>query len=258
MAEMITINDDNYKQFISPVVDGQRMHGGMRGMWTQDPSGYKGFEDQSAIPSIPESEWDDRIDEIERNGTDLKTFCLDTQLEVLNQGRTNYCWCNGPAMALMILRMQQSYDEHRYAPASIAARLTNFRNVGGWGDKCVEGMMRIGINYIEDWGGNPNAIDRSLDTEESRAKAKLNLVLESFVCRTYADTVSCILAGIPVAVGFNWWSHLVCGIHVLKGSHDLVIANSWGETWSDRGFGTLSGRKKIPDGAIAIITAIPA
>lgn len=251
MPERIIINDSNYQQFINPVVDGEVKKCSFRGMFRpQSIVRARTFEDLKSVPLIPEADWDDHIDQLERDKATLKDFCLESGLEVLNQGQTNYCWINSPTFCAMIARLQETGQCIRFSPASAGARIKNFRNVGGWGSEGLEFMIENGINEQDDWPAN--AIERRYDTPENREKAKKNRVLEYFHLKSYEEVVSCILSGVPVACGFNWWSHEVTGMYVTLRTHNLGIGNSWSPKWGEYGYGELEGRKRIPDDAVAM------
>ena len=256
MGELVRINDNNWRRHVAPIINGERKLHGYRGMFRRPSWQYKSFEEAVQIPRIPRNEWDDRIRQQEKDGTDLKTFCMDNSLEVLDQNQTNFCWANGVIYCAMIQRLQSTFAEWRLSPASIAAPIKNFQNRGGWGDEAVEYMVQNGCNSIDEWPAN--AINRQYYTAANREKAKRNRVLDWFVVRTFDDVASCVLAGIPVAVGYNWWAHLVCGVGLEVGNHNLLIANSWSTSWGDQGFGVLEGSRKVPDGAIAIVTMLAA
>lgn len=254
MPDMIEINDSNYQQFINPVVDGEMKLCACLGLWETDDAFSRAstFEQLKDVPIIPESQWDERIDQLERDRATLRNLCEDCNLHVLDQNGTNYCWQNNNTFTAMVRRLQETGQAVRLSPASVAAPIKSFSNRGGWSSNGLDWMIKNGINTQEEWP--PNAIDRSYYTDENKERAKRNRVLEFFKIETWEQVGSCILAGIPVSVGYSWWGHAVSGLHITKGSHDLIIANSWGRNWSSNGYGTLTGRKKIPDDACVIVS----
>lgn len=257
MSEMIVIDDSNYQNFISPIVDGQKVCKGYFGMWeTAEAKELAKPFSELGIPLLPETEWDARIDQLERDRSTLKDFCLDSGLTVLSQGQTNYCWVNAPTFCCMILRLQETGRPVRLSPASAGSVIKQFSNQGGWGSQALAYFIKAGLNEQADWPAN--AIDRKFYTEVNKEKAKKNIALEHYKLEGFQETASCILAGIPVAIGLNWWSHEITGVGIIKGSHDLVIANSWGASWSDQGYGILKGSKKNPDDACAITSMVAA
>jgi hypothetical protein len=250
MADIIRINDSNYRSFLNPIVGGQRKYTGYMGMGPG--RGLGGFE-ALGIPLIPKSEWADIARQRQKERTRLKDFCLDMGLTVLDQSQTNFCWVNAPTYCAMVLRLQETGQLVRLSPASVGAKIKNFRNVGGWGREGLDGGIKWGFNLQQDWPAN--AINRSYDTDANRQKALQNRIVGYYRLRSgqagWPEVVSCILAGIPVAVGYDWWRHEVTATD-LQPNEDLDIANSWGPQWSEHGFGVLSGGKRYPDDAVAI------
>lgn len=230
MAEMVEIDDNNYQQWLNPIVDGQRRLSGWWGMWesAELKASSMTFEDLIDVPLIPESEWDARIDQLERDKATIKDLCQGCELHVLDQNGTNYCWVNAPSFCCMVTRLQETGQPMRYSPASAGAPIKSFSNRGGWGSQALEYFKKNGLNLQADWP--PNAISRQYYTDANKEKAKRHIVLEYFKLdeRNFQQTASCILAGVPVGIGLNWWSHEITGVGIVKGSHDLVIANSGG------------------------------
>lgn len=244
------IDDNNYLNFIH---QGQRGYFGMFES-AEERSACKSFQDMG-IPLIPESEWDDRIDELEKTESDLISFSRDMGLPCKNQRSTNYCWIFAPTHCCEITRLKETGRVISYSPASAGAIIKGFKNVGGWGSQALNYFKVNGLNYSDDWPDT--AINRSYNTSENTEKKKKHIVLEFFTLNSWAERVSCILAGIPTADGYNWWSHEVTGVHIKKRNHDLVIRNSWGMGWGDEGFSILSGSKKHANDSVAIVAMMP-
>lgn len=253
MPDAVTINDSNYHEFLSPIVDGIRMGTGYLGMWPKPPSRPKYFGD-IGIPLIPEDEFVSRIRDQEQSRSNWYHVSIDNDIPCKNQASTNYCWINAPVHCAELIRFLQMMVYQSYSPASAGARIKNFRNVGGWGSEGLKWMIQHGVNLSSDWPDN--AIQRSYDTPQSQEKALENRIVEFFILKTWQEIVSCILALIPVAGGYNWWSHEVTLTH-LREDMALGIRNSWGMSWGDKGFGWLEGGRRIPDDAVAIVSLQP-
>ena len=261
MGEMITIDDNNYKAFRSQTVDGVEMKCASLGMWEpgyEQPGGYAGaFEDQQTIPMIPEDEWRDRIRQQEKDKTRIVDLADDLGMKIRNQRNSNYCWAFGTCRSVEYALLQTGVNKY-ISPFSVGAPIKNFRNQGGWGDQALDYMARNGFNFDDEWNaeGGASSISRRYYTDENRAKAKERKVLEYYKLRSgsgegWKQLVSCVLSGVAVGVGYNWWGHLVCAVG-LNTDLDLLIDNSWGPNWSSNGRGYLSGRRKYADGAVAI------
>ena len=244
------ITDGNYHGFL------EQGHRGYLGMFESDEDRResKTFGDLG-IPLIKEADWDDIIDELEKQGATLPQFCKSLGLPCLDQGGTNYCWVNASTHCAEIVRLGETGRVFGYSPASVGAPIKGFRNLGGWGSQALTYMRENGVNLAEDWPANK--ISRGYYTDDNQAKKKAHTVLEYFVLESWEERGSCILAGKPTADGYSWWSHEVCGVGIVKKSHDLIIRNSWGMDWGDQGFATLTGSRKQATDSVAICAMKP-
>jgi len=244
------------------------------------PSGLStGYEarDYSAFPGgyyapmyeadnlVPRDEWYERAMSLEREEYRLSDFARRRGLEVKNQNGTNYCWINGVTFACELKRMLQGQEHKELSPASGGSIIKKFRNNGGWGDQAAEFIQQHGLVPESLWP--PNAIDRNYDTDQAWQAADRYTIDEwnELRPRSMDDLYSCLLRGMPVPVGYNWWRHLVCAVDVVvfrkpNGTSDremlrcfgIRIANSWGTSWGDRGYGILKGSKQLADGQLVI------
>lgn len=201
------------------------------------------------------AEWPERIKAMKAAGSSLQDIWKYRKLPILNQQQTNYCWINGVIGAYHAMRAASGLPFRYFSPASVGARIKNFRNVGGWGGEAIEGINRFGINTIDIWPAN--AIDRRYDTAEAREASKLESVLEWDEIRpqSFDELFSSLLDGFACPVGHAWWGHLVCHlVPVQLGRNDFgtIFANSWGDDWEDEGFGVMHEEKATPDEANAL------
>ena len=257
MAEIITINDSNAHLFCDnkAVVDGVRRYNTYNGMFPteRERQSVKDFSQLLEVPLIPRDEWDDRIREGEKNGT-TEDYIRQSRMKVLNQQNTSYCWAFATVFAFMVVRLIETLTEERMSGASVAAPVKNFANVGGWGYQALDYMAKHGVNLIADWPETSR--NRAYYNAENREKAKQNLVLEYYRLDSWDEVMSCLLCGVVVSGGHDWWRHQVLHVTPMLGER-TKIGNSWGTGWSDEGWGILEGRRRIPDGACAVVATRP-
>lgn len=231
---------------------------GLRGRRPRDyenhPLGFMSCAPAYALPLIPRSEWDERIRDLEKAQARIPDICDAMGLKVKSQGDTNFCWINAPTHCLEIMRVIQGQDYVSLSPASVGAKIKNFKNVGGWGTE--------GLQYLVDHGAVPssvwpdNAIDRDYDTEEADQQRKLYQVDEWDDLPLSFDAVADrVLSGFPVAIGLNWWGHEVTAVALVKldgaGRYGMMIDNSWGTSWGQNGRSVLTESKATPDDAVS-------
>lgn len=261
-AENCLIIDDTFDPDVPPV-DPQSQEPFGKGLeernLNEDPIG--GFAAKFALPLIPRSEWKDRIEQREKDGATLRGKMQRANLYALSQAQTNFCWDNAVTMATMIVRLLQGQRLVRLSPASTACKITNFRNVGGWGTQALKYIATVGALPQDIWPAN--AIDRKYDKPENDGIRKMYRVTEwwDLKPRSFDEKMACLFYGIPVACGYNWWGHEICAVDpvILKdGRFGTMEINSWDKTWGDNGYCILTEAKSIPDDAVAPKVAIAA
>jgi hypothetical protein len=136
----------------------------------------------------------------------------------------------------------------------VAAPIKSYRNHGGWGSQALEYIIEKGIVPVEQWPAN--AISRKYYTDENLEIAEDFKVTEWYDLepRNFGELMTCLLLRIPVAVGYNWWSHEVSAIDPValgNGDYGVRIRNSWGMGYGTDGYAVLAERKATPDDAVA-------
>lgn len=259
----IHIDDTNYFQFARDMVINNELktRGLLERDWDKEPFGSLPFAAQFPRELlIPRNEWDDRIEQQEKDKSRISDLLDQAGLSVLDQNGTNYCWINAPVHCVEILQVIQNEPLVRLSPASCGGPIKNYKNVGGWGTEGLRYIVEHGIVPQNEWP--PNAIKSSYDTPATRELRKKFQVYEWFDLRprNEDELISCLLHNIPVAVGYNWWSHEVTAIDAValgNGKYGIRINNSWGRNWGEKGRGILSGTRHLPDDACCPNTVTP-
>lgn len=251
----IVIDDSNWQQFARDIVlDGSLKTRG----WFARPEGEHGYGSAFNGSLIPRSEWDARIQELEQRKARLSDLFLAGNVPCKDQSGTYYCWIFAAVSAFEGARLVQGQPYVPLSPASAGGPITGYRNVGGWSTR--------GLQYIAEHGLVPTSLWPDTAISQSHNTAEANEQRKRFRCqewwelgeRNFDQLATCLLSGIPVAIGLNWWGHAIVACDLVKvgGGYGVRIRNSWGARWGEDGFGILSGGKEIPDDAIAPRVAI--
>ena len=219
----------------------------------------------SEMKLIPRGEWDARIEEQERLQSSLQHY-RDKMAngkfhQSLDQNGQGYCWAYSVVSTVMFTNAVANVPYRRLSAHSVACKVKNFRDQGGWCGLSAQYIRKNGVVPVELWP--EKSMSRSHDTAEAWKEAKKFAITEDWVDLsqsvydqnlTFDQVATCLLLNIPCAVDFNWWSHSVCAIRLVRveaGSYGLAIINSWTDGWGDRGIGILRGSRSIPNGAVA-------
>jgi hypothetical protein len=257
----LVIDDDNWQIYADDVIiNGElKSRGYVPRDYEQYPEGA--FAAPFTLPTIPRAEWKERIEKRDREKAWPKDHKTRTnRFTSLDQDGTNYCWANGPVQAVHYVRAMQNHPHIPLSPASVAAPIKGYRNVGGWGSEALRYIIEYGIAPQSLWP--PNAIARRYNTDRVQVERLKFRVLEwcELRNRDFDQLVSAIMYGFPVAVGYNWWGHEVMACAVAQRGRDefvVDIDNSWGTSFGTNGHAYLNESKATPDDAVVPMSIIP-
>lgn len=236
--------------------------------------GSTGVEEfNKIIPLIPWEEVEERIAEMNAKKTRLSDIRMigdnGNPIVSLDQNGQGYCWAYSPAAAITLRRAQMGLPHIRLSAHSLACRIKNFRDEGGWCGLSTTDAIKVGYVPTKYW--TEKSMSRSLNNQANWDIAQNFRVTEGFLdlqqpvhgkTLTFQQVVSCLLAGVPVPGDFNWWSHSICLMDVEIATlqypmndprrYGIRIWNSWRDSWGRLGTGVIVGNKVVPDGAVAI------
>ena len=167
---------------------------------------------------------------------------------ILNQSKTNYCWCFGLIQGVAVALAQSGYDESPplHLSASYPAQLyKGYRNVGGWAMQAVKAVQDHGIPTVQVFQEALISRSHAQRSIVKKSAKKYGIAeYEEIPSRDFETAFSALIAPdcSPVTLGLSWWGHLVLGI---KGVYEegkgygILIVNSWGKNWSRDGMQVL-------------------
>lgn len=263
---------------------------GARGLLPRDPVQTVGAVSPFDIPLIPRIEWPERIREMEANQSRLSDIILtgdegrpipskdqnDPNSPPRNP-RWGYCWAYAPVGAVEAIRAVMHLPYISLSAFAVAYTIKKKRDEGGWGALALEFLAERGVPSERMW---PNfAQGDSHNTAETWADAATHKVTEFWADLkaavydrdlTLDQKMTLLLRRTPVVCDYMWWGHCVYSCDPLDfnpgagnsglddvnrwGSRDR---NSWSDSYGDRGFFKVRGRKSIPDNAVAPRATLP-
>lgn len=219
----------------------------------RNPYNSSQFSKPFDLPLIPRSEWDDRIQEMEKTKSNFSQLILahEPYIPSKNQASTNFCWFNGVVTCCEGLMALSGQGYTPLSSACGAAQIKGFRNNGGWGGEALDWMVKYGTCPQAMW---PNAaIDRRYLTQAAKDAALKFRVTEwydNMRANSFDVLMTALLNRIPVALGLDWWRHLIAAFDPVKlgnNAYGCRIRNSWSDSWGEKGFGVLTESRSRGD-----------
>jgi hypothetical protein len=170
---------------------------------------------------------------------------------------------------VMLARAVANMPYVRLSAHSVACKVKNFRDEGGWNGQSVEFVVKHGIVPVSLWP--EKSMSRSLDNAANWKAAELFKITEGWLDMaqpiwgkelTFDQLATCLLLNVPCPADFDWWGHSVLAMDLVEVTDKvgldsperwgIRILNSWRNDWGKFGTGVIVGRKAIPMGATAI------
>lgn len=193
--------------------------------------------------TIPESEWRDRIDAIDKQGGGMDTLVT----RIFDQGQEGSCVGNAGTQGHQVIQALQYGKDNvvQLSAVSLYQQIGSSPGSGAMVEDCLEAGTKTGI--------------LPLDTPENRQRfgdcvmphtgfynkkpanwketAKLFRFDETLVVRTVEGLMTALFNGHPVQVGRQGHSILYVRPTWRNNDYQSKYANSWTPQWGDHGFG---------------------
>lgn len=211
------------------------------------PQGSLSYAAPFSLPTIPRSEWADRIKAMAESKTRLSDLWERDGLGVLNQGNVGYCHAFSCAMGVMLMRSAMGLPYEELSASSVAGPITGFRNEGAYIFDDLKRSVKYGFATTKTY---PMLTTDNHWTPEAEADAAQHKVTEWWdgENRNFDQVMTCLLSRIPVCVGLNWWGHAVTYVDpvMVNGRFGVDGLNSWSTDWSYGG--ARPGWFRFPEG----------
>ena len=160
-------------------------------------------------------------------------------------------------LAIEMLRAVQGESHVVLSPGSIGGPVTGYRNDGAVIEDDLRQIVEYGAatvdfvpaNQVSKSGWKPGAVENA-----ALHKVTHWWDLGAKDDRMFLRCATLVLQGIPVCVGYNWWSHAVTLtglVEISSGKFGFEFRNSWGASYGDDGYGILAEGRGTPDSAYA-------
>jgi hypothetical protein len=207
-----------------------------------------------------------------------------------DQNGKGYCWAHSSVGAVILIRAVNNQPYADLSAYAVACIIKGYRDEGGWGAESLDFITQRGVPTSEFWpqqsmsSSNDKpatwanaALHKAVESWVDLAVAQYDRTMP------FDQEGSLYLTDCPVVKDESWWSHSICGMDLVNGNglfgvhradsgklasvvefelawginnpvtagYGVRILNSWGDSWSDRGMGVLTGNQAISDGAVA-------
>ena len=210
------------------------------------------------VQAIPYERWPDLIRQQNEDESSLYHVWQRSQIGVLNQGQSSYCWAFSSVAGMMLQREMEGRPFRRLSPSSVAAPIVGYTNRGYYIESALEGMRTQGV-ASEDFVPmlTTNSRDFKGGWRDNAASNKISMARS--IPRDHQTQGSMLLLGYPLVAALNWWEHAILFLAVLDRypsrpatdytRYGVLFLNSWGTGWGQGGLGVLEYSQQIADRA---------
>lgn len=288
----LLIGEHNWSRYAAQTPNGQ-CKGLIPRDYTTHPRGFYSTIEAVDFPTIPRSEWSVRLSDMITRKARLSDIKRAARVPILDQNGRGYCWMHSGVACVQTARAVMNQPTIGLSAYSSACKIKNFRDQGGWGAQGMDFLVQYGVCDENTWPqqATQRTLDTPAAWENAK-KYRVTAQLADMQTAQYNRNMAweqyatLWLTGNPTVNDYNWWGHSVEGVDLVEGQSlfnlcrdedsgklltleefelawgmdDEVtagfgcrIANSWGEGWSEGGYGVLAANKAVPDGGVGLL-----
>ena len=213
------------------------------------------------VQTIPYERWPELIRQQNEDESSLYHVWQRSQIGVLNQGQSSYCWAFSSVAGMMLQREMEGRPFRRLSPSSVAAPIVGYMNLGYYIESALEGMRTQGA-ASEDFVPmlTTNSRDFKGGWRDDAAKNKISMARS--IPRDHQTQGSMLFLGYPLVAALNFWGHAILFLAVLDRypsrpatdytRYGVLFLNSWGTGWGQGGLGVVEYSQQIADRAYSL------
>lgn len=203
---------------------------------------------------VPRLEWPARIEQLQDHRQLLSHIITRAALPCKDQGDTKFDFTNALVHGIEIVQLLLGRPQVVLSAASVACRLTNFRNRGEFGTEAVAYVAKYGVVPASYWPSN--SLSRQFDTPEAWQEALQYRIPKWYDLKPLSldELISLLFLRIPVIAEYNWLARTVvaCDPVLLDvGKYGVRVRLCAGPDVGQDGFIVLAGNRALPDSALA-------
>lgn len=200
--------------------------------------------DDSSIVIVPESQWKARIEEMQAKGLFARQIFEASNPFQADQGKLNYCWAFSLTQTIELNRVAAGLPYIELAAESLGGDVS-YRNAGNAIDSAIAYAAAHGIasrSFVDHGCISPSGFRQGW--EKNAVNFRPIEWWDVGANDMWAESVTVLLTGKPLYVGYDWWGHAVMLDELVIVGDEVCVSGP--NTWGKGQRFVLKGSKKVP------------